>query len=393
MTAWSWLEIDLDALGSNVRVLRELAGPAELAAVVKANAYGLGAAPVAHAVLAAGAGRLCVFNLDEAEALRDAGIDAPILVLGPLAPDEAGRAAALGVGCTVTRADAVEALATVGAAVGVTQQVHVKVDTGMYRLGSAAADALGLVASVRAQPALQLEGFYTHFPNAEAADGTDTQRRLSRFLRLAEQVQAPVRHVANTATLLRFPQMALDLVRVGAGLYGFGCGAAGGPASAALRPVVNWRARVVQIHDVPAGASVSYGGTWTAQTDTRVGVVAVGYADGFPRSLSNRGAMLLRGRRAPVVGTVCMDLTLVDLSGIADAAVDDVATLIGRDGQAEVSLEDFAAACDTIAYETLTGLGRRPERRYVPGSGSAAAGEPGGEKARVGAPRPAVSRR
>ena len=371
MRSLSWLEIDLDAVQSNVRVLRDSAGSAQFGAVVKANAYGLGAAPVARAALAAGAGRLLVFNLDEAEALRAARIDAPILVLGAFEPDDADRAVRLDVACTVTRPESVNALATAAEARHAPLLVHVKVDTGMYRLGPPAATALALATAVRAAGSLRLEGFYTHFPNADAADGTDTQRRISRFLRIAEQVGAPVRHVANTATLLRFPQMALDLVRVGAGLYGFGVGAAEAPAATALRPVLQWRARLVQVHDVPAGESVSYGGTWTAATDARVGVVAVGYADGFRRALSNRGTMLVRGRRAAVVGTVCMDLTLIDLAQIPEAAVGDIATLIGRDGDSEIMLEDFAVASGTIAYETLTGLGPRLERRYL------ARGQPG----------------
>ena len=166
--------------------------------------------------------------------------------------------------------------------------------------------------------------------------------------------------------------MSLDLVRVGAAVYGFGPGASAGIAAELLRPVATWRARLVQIQDVAAGEAVSYGGTWTAAREARVGVVAVGYADGFRRSLSNRGVMLVRGRPAPVVGTVCMDMTLVDLSDIPEAAVGDTATLIGRDGDAEVSLEAFAERCETIPYEVLTGLGSRPERRYID-----AAAEPG----------------
>lgn len=389
MTALTWLEIDLAAVRSNVRVLRDLAGSAEFGAVVKANGYGLGAAEVARAALEAGADRLCVFNLDEAQALRASGVQAPVLVLGPLGPGDADRAARLGVVSTVTRPEAVEALAAAAKTAGRTLPVHVKVDTGMYRLGPPRETALELVNLVRARPELEMEGFYSHFPNADLEDGTDTQRRVSRFLRVAGEVGAPVRHVANTATLLRFPQMALDLVRVGAGLYGFGCGAAAGPAATSLRPVLRWSARIVQTHDVPAGESVSYGGTWTAPADARVGVVAVGYADGFRRSLSNRGAMLVRGRRAPVVGTVCMDLTLVDLSGVPDARVGDSATLIGVEGNVEITLEEVAAACNTIPYEVLTSLGPRPERRYAGLGPEGGAGDQ--ESTPAGARRPPVS--
>ncbi len=379
VSALNWVDVDLAAVRHNVRALRARAGTAELAAVVKADGYGLGAVAIGRAALDAGAGRLCVFALNEAQALREAGIDAPILVLGPWAPDEAPRVAGLDVSSTLTRPELVGPLAAAAAAAGRALPVHVKVDTGMRRLGPPAAVAESLVAAVRAEPGLRLEGFYTHFPNADEVGSSadkagpdDTQRRFARFLPLAERAGAPLRHAANSATLLRYPRMSLEVVRVGAAVYGFGPGASAGIAAELLRPVATWRARLVQIQDVAAGEAVSYGGTWTASRAARVGVVAVGYADGFRRSLSNRGLMLLRGRPAPVVGTVCMDMTLVDLSGIPQAAVGDAATLIGRDGDAAVSLEAFAERCETIPYEVLTGLGSRPERRYID-----AAAEPG----------------
>ena len=375
MSALNWVDVDLDAVRHNVRALRARAGTAELAAVVKADGYGLGAVAIGRAALDAGAGRLCVFTLDEAQALREAGIDAPILVLGPWPPDEAARVARLGVASTLTRPELVGPLGRAAATAGRTLAVHVKVDTGMRRLGPPAAVAQSLVAAVQAEPGLRLEGFYTHFPNADRPNGDspdtndaspdDTQRRLARFLPLAERAGAPLRHAANSATLLRYPGMSLDLVRVGAAVYGFGPGASAGIAAGLLRPVAAWRARLVQIQHVAAGEAVSYGGTWTAAQAARVGVVAVGYADGFRRVLSNRGVMLVRGRPAPVVGTVCMDMTLIDLSDVPEAAVGDTATLIGRDGDAEVSLETFAERCETIPYEVLTGLGSRPERRYI----------------------------
>jgi alanine racemase len=367
VSALNWVDVDLAAVRANVRALRTRAGPAEFAAVVKADGYGLGAAAIGRAALEAGAGRLCVFALDEAQALREAGIDAPILVLGPLRAEDAARVARLGVACTLTRAELVAPLARAAAA-GRPIAVHVKVDMGMHRLGAPAAAAEALVAAVRAEPGLRLDGFYTHFPSADGpgeAGRDDTEHRFARFLALADRTSAPRRHAANSATLLRFPQMALDLVRVGAGVYGFGPGAAAAPAAALLRPVAAWRARLVQLHDLAPGESVSYGGTWTASRAARVGVVAVGYADGFRHALSNRGAMIVRGRRVPVVGAVCMDMTLVDLSDVPAAAVGDTATLIGRDGEAESSLQAFAERCGTIPYEVLTGLGPRPERRYI----------------------------
>ncbi|PZC44497.1 MAG: alanine racemase [Chloroflexi bacterium] len=381
MTPLTWLEVDLAAVRANVTVLHERAGSAELAAVVKADGYGLGAAPIATAAIEAGAGRLCVFTLDEAAALRAAGVSAPILVLGPLRPEDASRVGPLDVAVSVTRPESIGPLGQAATAAERWIPVHVKVDVGMYRLGAPADVAGALVAAVRAEPGLRLEGFYSHFPNADEAGASDTEQRFARFLPLAAQAGVPVRHVANTATLLRFPHMALDLVRPGAGLYGFGSGAAAAPALETLQPVVRWRARIVQVHDVAAGKSVSYGGAWTAARESRVGVVAVGYADGFRRILSNRGAMLVRGRRAPVVGTVCMDLTLVDLSDVPQAAVGDVATLIGRDGEAAVSIESFAALCGTIPYEVLTGLGPRPARVYIGASRSEGEESSSGEAA------------
>jgi alanine racemase len=232
---------------------------------------------------------------------------------------------------------------------------------------------------VQRTPGLNLEGFYTHFPSADApppepsqSEGafalSDTEQRFNRFLALANQTSAPILHTANTATLLRFPQMALDMVRIGVGLYGISPGAqAPDPFSAetlGLVPVLTWKAMLVRVHDVEAGESVSYGATWTAERDSRVGVVAVGYADGFRRAMSNKGSMLIRGRRVPVVGTICMDMCMVDLTDTPQADVGDEAILVGSDGDQQTTLEAVATLCDTIPHEISTGIGDRPARVY-----------------------------
>jgi len=221
-------------------------------------------------------------------------------------------------------------------------------------------------------PGLTVEGFYTHFPSADAPGphaAADTEERFQHFLSLAKLAGAPIRHASNTAALARFPHMALDLVRVGIGLYGISPGAAPdddfSAAALGLRPVLSWKAMLVRVHDVPAGESVSYGGTWTAARDSRVGVVAVGYADGFRRSLGNKGSMLLRGRRVPVVGTVCMDMCMLDLTGVPDADVGDEAIIVGAGEDDAISLEDLARLCDTIPHEVSTGIGDRPARVYT----------------------------
>ena len=363
-TPLSWLEIDLAAVAANTRTLRRRAGAAEVAAVVKADGYGLGGPAMARAALAGGAGRLCVFGLEEAAALRGAGIDAPVLLLGPLPPQDAGRARHLGVAVTVTRAEVVDALAGTAVAGDPPLPVHVKMDVGMRRLGPDAERALALVTAIRGRSALVLEGFYSHLPNADEPDASDSADRLRAFLDVAREVGAPLQHIANTAATLRFPEMALEMVRPGVGLYGVAPGVTAPAGAQGLRPVFAWRARLVEIHHLSAGDAVSYGGTWTAPAEARVGVMAVGYADGFRRSLSNRGVVLMRGRRLPVVGAVCMNLTLVDLRAAPEAAVGDVATLIGRDGRESISLDAFATACKTIPYEILTGLKPGSRRLY-----------------------------
>ena len=360
--AQAWVEVDLDALDHNMSILNKVAGGADLAAVVKANAYGHGAPAIAGAVIRAGAGRVCVYNLDEAEALRLAGFAAPVLVLGSCPPPEMERALELDVALMVSD------LAVLGALVQAAQRrdrvadVHVKMETGMYRLGLRADQAVAMVDAVRAEPALHLEGFCTHFPSADGPDADDTRERFARFLSLADRIRAPIRHVANTATLLRYPEMALEMVRLGGGLYGM---MPDGWEPVDLRPVLEWKAVIVRAHDVPAGDSVSYGGLWTAERDSRIGVVAVGYADGFRRALSRGGSVLVRGRRAPVVGSVCMDMFMVDLTDVRHATAGDVATLIGRDGAASVTVRDMARACDSIPYEICTGLGNRLSRVYL----------------------------
>ena len=368
-----WVEIDLDALDHNISTLTALADGAGLGAVVKANAYGHGALAIAEASMRAGADRVCTYNLDEAAELRTLGFRGPILVLGRVFPDDATRAVQLRVAVTVSDAETAEALGREALGHRVRANVHVKIEAGLNRLGLPPEEALPFVDLVRTVEGLALEGVYTHFPSAEGplGDGTsrsDTVERFDRFVTIADRAKVPVRHAANTATLLRYPHMALDLVRVGVGLYGISPGASeDDPFSANaldLRAVLAWKAMLVDVHDVPRGESVSYGATWTAKHDSRVGVVAMGYADGYRRALSNKGEMLVQGLRVPVVGTVCMDMSMVDLSDVPAAAVGDEVTLIGAQGSERITLEEVAQQCDTIPHEISTGIGDRPARVY-----------------------------
>ena len=285
--ASNWVEVDLGALRHNVGVLRRVARGAQLAAVVKADAYGHGAAPIARAAIDAGATRLCVFALSEAVALREADLCAPILVLGPLPRDRIEQAVSLDLTVSLSGLEEAGELARVARAAGRRAAVHINVDGGMQRLGLSGDAAIRLAAAVREHDSLWLEGVYTHFPDAYADDGASTRSAFERFLQTANTVGAPLRHAAASAALLRFPEMALELVRPGIALYG--AGPLPGEAAADLRPVLSWRAGLLLVRDVPTGESVSYGGRWTARHDSRVGVIGIGYADGLRRALWDRG--------------------------------------------------------------------------------------------------------
>lgn len=359
----SWAEINLAALRWNTAALRRAAQGAALAAVVKADGYGHGAAQTAQAALDGGAERLCVFALQEAVALREAGLRAPILLLGPLPPEQLQLAARLDLTVSLRRIAEVQACAAAALAEQRRIAVHINIEGGMQRLGVPTGEAIALAAAVRAHDSLFLEGVYTHFPDADAADPAPTREAFAQFLETAATIGAPIRHVAASAAALRFPEMALELIRPGIALYGaspFGAG-----VQCALRPALSWRAPLLDVRPVPAGASVSYGGLWTAQRHSRIGVVAVGYADGLPRALWDRAAMLVRGRRAPIAGAICMDLTMIDLTDIPDAAEGDTVTLIGRDAAARISATDLAQQAGMLSYEVLTGIAARVPRVYV----------------------------
>ncbi len=361
-----WAEIDLDALEHNVRVLKARAQGAQLWAVVKANAYGHGALAVSRAALEAGADGLCVVCLEEAEELRAGGIQAPILVMGPSEPSQARRLVELGVIPTVASRELALALADAAAAMGVVQPVHLKVDTGLHRFGLPPREAIALAHYLRQVPTLRLEGLFTHFASAEDGDKTYTLEQYRLFLSVAAELDwVPVRHVSNTATILDTPEMSLEMVRPGVGIYG--CYPAGPRSDVELRPVLSLKSRIVRLTWLEPGESVSYGRTWRARRRSLVGLVTCGYADGLPRVLSNRGWMLVRGRRVPVIGRVCMDMCMVDVTEVPDVAVGDEVVIIGRQGEEELRAEEMAALCDTISYEILCGIGPRVPRLFVRG--------------------------
>ncbi len=360
-----WAEVDLDAVARNVRLLKGQAGGAVLMAVVKANGYGHGAVAVARAALSAGADRLGVICVDEGEQLRRAGIDAPILVMGHTPPTDAARLVDLSLTATVASRPTAEALARAAAERGVRLAVHLKVDTGLNRYGLTPAEALALAGWLRNLPSLQVEGLFTHFASADEADKGYTLEQHSRFRAVADGLDwVPIRHAANTASLLDMPELNLEMVRPGLGIYGVY------PSDAVRRdlgllPALSLRSRIVRLTALAPGDPVGYGCTWRAARPSLVGLVMCGYADGLPRSLSSRGSVLVRGRRAPIVGRVCMDMCMVDITDVPGVIVDEEVTLIGRQGEEEITADEVAELAGTISYEILCGISARVPRLYL----------------------------
>jgi alanine racemase len=364
-------EIDLSAIAANVALACRLAGPGtEVMAVVKADAYGHGAVPVARTALDAGATWLGVAGPEEAVSLRAAGIASRILVLGPIALEQADLVAAHALDQCVSDPGQAEVLDRAGRAGGRVLALHLKVDTGMGRVGVQPRDVRGAAERIRALSSVRLVGLMTHFAEAEAEDPAFAREQLARFAEAARElaaagIPAPIRHAANSAGLLFLPEARLDLVRPGIMLYGCHPRDRQRPAEPLLRPALRFRTVISQIHDVVRGESVSYGRTFVAPRDLRVATLPAGYADGVGRLLSNRGHVLIHGRRVPIVGRVCMDMTMVDVTDLPEVSVGDEAVLIGRQGTAEISADEVADLQGTISYEVLCRIGPRVPRVYL----------------------------
>ncbi len=334
-------------------------------AVVKANAYGHGAVPVAKAVLAVGADRLGVVCVDEGEELRRAGIDAPILVMGHTPTAQAERVVSLSLTPSVGNRPFAEALSEAAISAGVTLPVHLKLETGLNRYGLPPEQLLPLAESIRHLPGLDVEGLWTHFATGDETDKSYVLRQFRAFSEVAGRLPwIRLLHVANTATVLDMPELSLGMVRVGIGIYG--CYPSSEVArDLALRPVLSLKSRVARLRRIEVGASAGYGCTWTAARASVVALVMAGYGDGLRRALSNKGSVLIRGRRAPIVGRIAMDMCVADVTDIPYVAIDDEVVLIGRQRNEEIAAEEVAQLCDTISYEMLTGITARVPRLYL----------------------------
>jgi alanine racemase len=363
----SWAEIDLDALAHNTRLLLARAAPARLYAVVKANAYGHGAVACGRAALEAGAHGLAVVCVDEAEELRQAGLTAPLLVVGAIHPAEAARVVSLGLMPTVGTPGQLEALSAAAAPAGATVPIHLEVETGLHRHGLTPEACVAFALLARSTRGIEVRGLFTHFAAAEEGDQRFTRQQFELLKGVSDRLPwIAERHCAASATVLLDHEMALDAVRAGLSLYGHRPAPWVG-ADAELRPVLSLRARIARLLDVERGATVGYGRTWAASKPARIALVMCGYADGYRRALGNRAPVAVRGQLAPVVGRVAMDMAMVDVTAVPAAAVGDVVTLLGRDGEAEVTADELADLADTISWEILAGISARVPRLYLRG--------------------------
>jgi alanine racemase len=366
------VEVDLDAVAANVRTLRAHVDPTPVWAVVKADGYGHGAVPVARAALGAGAAGLAVALVEEARALRAAGIDARVLLLSEPPAAAAPAVVACGVEPTVYSPEMVAALDAAAGGRSEPLPVHLKVDTGMHRVGCAPEDAVAVAQAVDRAPALRLAAVWTHLAVADEPDRPDTAAQLARFDAAVAAIEAagiavPERHAANSAGTIAHAAARHDLVRAGIAVYGI----APSPELAGavpLRPALRLVSAVAHVKVVPAGEGVSYGLRWAPERDTTVVTVPIGYADGVRRPLGAVGAeVLVGGRRCRIAGTVTMDQITVDCGPGATVARGDEVVLIGRQGDQEVTAEEWAGLLGTIGYEITCGLGPRLPRTYTGG--------------------------
>ncbi|MCL1791073.1 MAG: alanine racemase [Peptococcaceae bacterium] len=377
-----WAAIDLQALRHNYRLLQNLCHPGGVMPIVKADAYGHGAVEAVEALWAEGARMFGVAYLEEALELSEKYNQARILVMGPSLPTKAEAFVAAFHGTiipAVSSWDQAVAFSQAASHAGTTLGVHIKVDTGMGRLGFLATRTPGdssesvahIIQRISRLPGLHLEGIYTHLTDAdEEISIADEQWGLFQEIRsdlTALGVSIPVQHIANSAGILRWtgrPDRMADYSRPGIVLYGISPSSDPRPP-ADFRPVLSLCSKITHIKDLPAGHSVSYNRTYVAKTPIRFAILPLGYADGLRRELSNLGQVLIRGCRAPIIGRVCMDQTMVDVTGIPDAAVGDEAILIGRSGQDEITAGEMAGWCRTIPYEIVCGISKRVPRVYV----------------------------
>jgi alanine racemase len=378
-----WAEIDLKAIAHNVNELRRITQPgAHLMAVVKADGYGHGAVEVARCALQNGASFLGVARIEEGIHIRKAGIPVPILVFGYTHPQRAGDLLHYDLTQSVSTAATALELSEAAGALASKIKIHLKVDTGMGRLGllpqnfqsnnpaKINPDTIAETLAVADLDGLELEGIFTHFASADSADKTYAEYQLELFLNYLKRLQKaglepPLRHAANSGAVIDMPRSHLDLVRPGIAIYGLYPSDEVHRQRISLKPAMALKSQIIQLKKVPAGFNVSYGSTYTTRQPTTIATVPIGYADGLNRLLSSSGQMLVGGRRVPIVGRVCMDLTMLDVGDAKNVQMGDEVVVFGQQGNVTLSVDEMAATLNTINYEIVTGISARVSRIYI----------------------------
>ena len=379
----TWAEINLDAYAHNIRELRRVTRPpARLMAVVKANGYGHGSVEVAREALQNGAQYLGIARINEAIPLREAGLEVPILIFGYTPPDLAPALIEYDLTQTVYSVSTASALSEQASRKGKKINVHLKVDSGMGRLGFllaatndtpddvAARNSVRTVETISRLSGLTVEGIFTHFATADSADKSYADLQLDRFMDFLNRLQKeglepPVRHTANSGALIDMPNSHLDMVRPGIATYGLHPSEEVNKSRVDLWPVMSVKSRVIHLKQVPPGFNISYGITFQTKKQTTIATVPVGYADGFNRLLSSRGHMLVHGQRVPIVGRVCMDLTMLDVGDVSGVALEDEVVVFGEQGDEAVTADEIASHIDTINYEIVSTVTARVPRVYL----------------------------
>jgi alanine racemase len=373
----AWVEVNLQTIENNARRIVKIANGAEVMAIVKANAYGHGAVESSRAALRGGVRWLGVVSVGEAIELRRANITAPVFVTGYTPPRWTRTAVENDVTLTVFTLEVARALSVAACALNVHARMHLKVDTGMSRLGVLPDDAVAFARAVNALPNVEIEGVYTHFAMADMPDALGmvgwgdafTQKQLTTFREVLSALERAdihprYRHCANSPATLRLPDARFNLVRSGILIYGLDPDSQV-PCPPGFVPALSFKTQIAHVKQVAAGAYVGYAGAFRAERPMRIAIVMVGYADGYRRKLANNGEVLVRGARAPIIGRVCMDQCFADITEIEDAQAGDEVVLIGKQGAQEIRAEELAERMGTNNYETVTTISARVERRYI----------------------------
>lgn len=373
----SRVQVDLSAFGQNIRTLKGLIPTGtRFCAVVKANAYGHGGIQCAKTALENGSHFLAVARISEAVAMRDAGITAPILLLGESLPEQVSFLAAHGIRASVPDIQSASALSAAAQALNTTLKIHIKLDTGMGRLGflhpdvvtQKSGDAAGIrqTGGIAGLQGLEVEGVYTHFAKADVIDKTHANGQLARFNEMVAMladmgIRPQIRHAANSAAVLELPEAHFDMVRPGVAMYGMAPSDEVDITRHKLAPIMSITAKIIYVKAVPENFTVSYGCTHVTKAPTVIATVPIGYADGYSRLLSNQGQMLVKGKKAPITGRVTMDFTMIDVGLIPGVKPGDDVTILGTQGNERITADDIAGLTGTINYEVTTGLtGRMP---------------------------------